>query len=71
MANGLRVVSVRIKVIEISAIRDKVYYYDEQNPKDIAETILSIDLNEPYDSRKILKELDAKFSTEIKALLKD
>jgi glycosyltransferase involved in cell wall biosynthesis len=71
MANGLRVVTIRIKAIETSAIGDKVYYYEKQNPKDIAEAILSIDLNEPYDSRKILKELDAKFSTEIKALLKD
>jgi glycosyltransferase involved in cell wall biosynthesis len=71
MANGLRVVTVRIKAIETSAIGDKVYYYEKQNPKDIAETIMSIDFNEPYDSRNIIKELDTKFLNEIKSLLKD
>jgi hypothetical protein len=71
MANGLRVVSVRIKAIEISAIGNEVYYYDEQNPKDIAQAIMSIDFNEPYNSREIIKKLDAKFSKEIKDLLKD
>jgi glycosyltransferase involved in cell wall biosynthesis len=70
MANGLRVVTVRIKAIETSAIGDKVYYYEKQTPKDIAETIMSIDFNEPYDSRKIIKKLDEKFVEEIKALLK-
>jgi glycosyltransferase involved in cell wall biosynthesis len=71
MANGLRVVTVRIKAIETSAIGDKVFYYDQQNPKDIAGAIMSIDFNEPYDSRNIIKKLDAKFLNEIKSLLKD
>jgi glycosyltransferase involved in cell wall biosynthesis len=70
MANGLRVVTVRIKTIESSAIGNKVYYYNEQNPKDIAEAIMSIDFNEPYDSRKIIKGLDDRFKKEIEALLK-
>jgi glycosyltransferase involved in cell wall biosynthesis len=70
MANGLRVVTVRIKAIESSAIGNMVYYYDKQNPKDIAEAIMSIDFNEPYDSRKIIKKLDEKFVKEIKVLLK-
>jgi glycosyltransferase involved in cell wall biosynthesis len=70
MANGLRVVTVRIKAIETSAIGDKVYYYEKQNPKDIAEAIMSIDFNEPYDSRKIIKKLDKQFVKEIEALLK-
>jgi glycosyltransferase involved in cell wall biosynthesis len=71
MANGLRVVTIRIKAIETSAIGDKVFYYDQQNPKDIAGAIMSIDFNEPYDSRNIIKKLDAKFLNEIKSLLKD
>jgi glycosyltransferase involved in cell wall biosynthesis len=70
MANGLRVVTIRIKAIEMSPIGDKVFYYDKQTPKDIAEAIMSIDLNEPYDSRKIIKELDKQFVKEIEALLK-
>jgi glycosyltransferase involved in cell wall biosynthesis len=70
MANGLRVVTIRIKAIETSAIGDKVYYYDKQTPKDIADAIISVDFNEPYDSRKIIKRLDEKFVEEIRALLK-
>lgn len=70
MANGLRVVSARIKAIEISAIGNDVYYYDEQNPKDIAEAILSIDFTKSYDSRKIIEKLDNEFAKEINALLK-
>ena len=70
MANGLRVVSVRIKAIEISAVGNAVYYYEEQNPKTIAKAIMSINLNEPYDSRKIIKELDEEFTKEINELLR-
>lgn len=70
MANGLRVVTIRIKSIETSAIGDKVFYYDKQNSKDIANAIISIDFNESYDSRKIIRKLDEKFVEEIGALLK-
>jgi len=31
---------------------------------------MSIDFNEPYDSRKIIKKLDKQFVKEIEALLK-
>lgn len=58
MANGLRVVTTRIKVIEQSAIGDDVYYYNTQSPYDIAATILNIDLDSDYDSRAILNKLN-------------
>jgi len=70
MANGLRVVTVRIKAIELSAIGNKVYYYDEQTPKAIAEAIMSIDLNEPYNSRQLIKKLDEEFTKDINKLLR-
>lgn len=40
MANGLRVVTVRIPAIEGSAVGDDVIYYEEQTPEKIAQAIL-------------------------------
>lgn len=70
MANGLRVVSVRIKVIELSAINDEVYYYDKQEPKSIAEAIMNIDFSQPYDSRKLISKLDDEFTKNINKFLR-
>lgn len=70
MANGLRVVSIRIPTIEQSAIGDYMYYYDEQTPEKIAEAIKRVDLNDGYDSRKIIGTLDEKFTREMNELLK-
>lgn len=70
LANGLRVVSVRLEVLERSAISDLLYYYDEQTPEAIAEVIKKIDFSAPYDSRKIIAALDKKFVKEIGELLR-
>lgn len=69
MANGLRVVSVRIKAIEISDVGQAVYYYDEPSPEVIANVIKSIDILEPYDSRELIRDLDKDFVREIKELI--
>lgn len=69
MANGLRVVSVRIPAISESGVGSSVYYYDTQTPRDIAEAIKSIDLDDDYDGRKIISELDRRFCNEIEGLL--
>lgn len=61
MANGLRVVSVRIPAIETSAIGEYMYYYDEQTPKKIAEAIKTVDLLKSYNSREIISQLDKNF----------
>lgn len=66
MANGLRVVSIRIPAIEQSAIGRYMYYYDEQTPEEIAKAIKAVDLNDGYDSRNIIKALDEKFTREMK-----
>jgi glycosyltransferase involved in cell wall biosynthesis len=71
MANGLRVVSVRIKVIEMSAIGNAVYYYEEQTPESIAQAIMSIDLEEQSDSISLIKRLDVDFVNNIKKLLEN
>lgn len=71
MANGLRVVTVRIKAIEMSAIGNAVYYYEEQTPESIAKAILSVNIEEPYDSRSLIKKLGVRFDMDIKKLLEN
>ncbi|MBO5312814.1 MAG: glycosyltransferase [Clostridia bacterium] len=69
MSNGLRVVSVRIPVVEKATIGPIVVFYDENDGKKIADVIMSIDKNDPYDSREIIKRLDENFVSDIKKLL--
>lgn len=69
LANGLRVVTIRIEAIERSVIGDKVYYYEEQDPREIASVISRIDLNQTYDSRQVINGLDAEFSDRLMKLL--
>ena len=69
MANGLRVVSIRIPAIEKSAIGDYMYYYDRQTPEEIAKAIIQVDLNDGYNGREIISKLDEKFTKEIADLI--
>ncbi len=71
MANGLRVVSVKIPVIETSAIGEYMYYYDEQTTKKIAEAIKSAAIDGAYNSRAEILKLNEKFISELKNLLGD
>lgn len=69
MANGLRVVSIKIPAIEQSTIGKYMYYYDKQTPEEIAKAIIQVDLHDGYDSRKIIKDLDERFACELTKLL--
>lgn len=69
LGNGLRVVSARIKAIELSEIGSEMYYYEEQTPQAIAKAIVDIDINKPYHSVDLIKKLDRNFSINIKKLL--
>ena len=69
MANGLRVVSIRIPAIEQSAIGEYMYYYDKQTPEEIAKAIMQVNLNDDYNGRETIKKLDEKFTREISGLL--
>lgn len=71
MANGLRVVSIRIPAIETSAIGKYMYYYDEQTPEMIADAIKSVDMNDDYNGREVISELDLQFQKDLKLLLGD
>lgn len=70
MANGLRVVSVRIPVVETSGVGDVIYYYNEQTPECIAEAIKKVDLKDNNDSHILLKKLDEQFGESLMKLLK-
>ena len=69
MANGLRVVTIRIPAIESSDVGQNLYYYDNQTPQDIAKAIMSVDLNDGYDGRVRIAELDKQFRNDLKILL--
>ena len=69
MANGLRVVSIRIPAIECSAIGKDIFYYDKQTPEEIAKAIMSVNLNDSYDSRVRIAELDKKFCEDLKNVI--
>ena len=69
MANGLRVVSVRIDPIVYSGVGDLIYYYEEQTPEKIAEAILSVDFSQEYNGRERIQKLDFEFAENIKGLL--
>ena len=69
MANGLRVVSIRIKALERSNISDLLYYYDENTPEAIAEAVKKVDFSQMYDSRKLIHQMDKKFVRELGELL--
>lgn len=71
MANGLRVVSVRIPVVEQSDVADLIAFYDTQTPEKIAEAIGGVDLDAPYDSRKRLRTLHEQAGQAMKKLLED
>ena len=69
MANGLRVVSIRIPVVEASAIGGSVQYYEEQAPDRIAAAIRQAAADEPCDIRTTISALDKQFIDSIQKLL--
>lgn len=70
MANGLRVVSIRIPVIVESAVGDRVFYYDRQTPEEIAKAIRSVDCSGDGDPRRLIESLDQDFEQKLEELLK-
>lgn len=70
MANGLRVVSVRIDAITQSCVGPYITYYTEQTPQKLAEAIQSVDMTSPYDGREIISRLNIQFIQDITKLLR-
>jgi hypothetical protein len=71
MANGLMVVSVRIKVIEISAINSEVYYYEGRDPRSISDAIQKITSVNLHDCTTILRKLDYQFKCNLLSMLEN
>ena len=69
MANGLHVVSIRIPVVEQSAIGGRVTYYEQQTPEKIARAILSVDFGDGEEPRVLLEKLNRSFEQEMEELL--
>ncbi len=69
LANGLRVLSVRIPVVENSEVGGILYYYDTQSPREIANAIMNIPMKEDYNSRQILNQLDKDCERNLKRLM--
>jgi hypothetical protein len=69
LSMGLRVVSVDIESITKSKIGKLLYYYKENSGESISKVILKININEPYDSRKTLIDLDENFIKGVKNLI--
>ncbi len=70
MANGLRVVTIKIPVIKESKINKAMYYYEKQTPQEIAKAIETVDFCDGYDGRKKIKKLDLEFKENLRELLK-
>lgn len=69
MANGLRVVSVRIPAIETSDVNEYICYYDQDTAQAVANAIKETDISSSYDGKEIIKKLDAKFTDALQCLL--
>lgn len=67
LANGLSVVSGSIPVIRESVVGEYLFYYSEQDPSSIAQTIMQVDVNR--DSRSVLRKLDMDFKNKLGTLL--
>lgn len=68
MCNGLKVVSVRIPVVETSNINGGIWYYDSSNPKKLADAIMEAS-KDKIDPRKMIRELDKRFEGDIQEVL--
>ncbi len=66
---GLRVVTVKIPVIEESDISEIMTYYEDSSPKAIAEAIESISFDEKFDSIDFLRMLDKRFIEAMKKII--
>lgn len=69
LGSNLRVVSVDIEAIRNSKVGELLYFYKSNDPKDIAETIKSINMKNKYNSKEFIKKLSNEFKTEIDSLL--
>lgn len=71
LANGLRVVSIRIKAIEQSKVGEIIYFYDHDSPEEVANAIKEIDIFEFYNSKEKIAEMHTFFVGDLKNLISE
>ena len=69
LSNGLNVISVRIKSIEISKMARVINFYDRQKPEEIARLIENINFIESKEIESIMKKLDENLKIDLNKLL--
>ena len=48
-----------------------IHFYDKNSGKDIASAITEVNINSPYNSREMIKELNSDFVSEMKKMLEN
>ena len=71
LANGLQVVSIRIKSIENSKVGSLVSFYNEDSPEALAKAIDKCHMNEQCDSREFVKNLGICFKEQLIKILEE
>ena len=69
MANGLHVVSIRIRAIEDSEVGSDISYYERQTPEEIANAIMEVNMNKDYDTRERIESLNQSFCKQLSVFL--
>ena len=67
LANGLSVVSIRIRVLEKAAIANTVSFYDNDDAIELAKAIMNCDYRQ--SSRDLVETLDRHFKHRLKSIL--
>lgn len=69
LANGLDVLSANIAAVKDSPVGEYIYYYEKQEPRDIARAIMSIDTTHPSDKAALLDGLHETLKSELRRLI--
>lgn len=69
LAHGLKVVTVRIPAVERFPGSHELYYYDHQEPSEIAATIRRAAHSQRSGSIALLQHLDENFESQLRAML--
>jgi len=71
LANGLRVVSIKIPAIEETPFSNLIEFYNTNTPEVIAQTIKHIDCSAQYNSREMIRYMDLNFRNDLMKLLEE
>lgn len=69
LANGLRVVSIRIPAVETSSVGNHMWFYNEYTPNSISKTITSVNLKDEVDGIELVRFLNEDFVKKLRGLL--